>query len=181
MKWVKGDDKKGSFYFQVPDASDYNLQELVVPSHVHDFMEVSFHNNLDASSLTAGESFRGQIDYKKTVRSLRVDVDADKGGYRGIFDTGAQSLCVHQGLPKSEGWIKVGESVVSGAIGSTTVGIYRCHFTLVFDDGAKVFVKSANCFEVPLPGETDVLVGQPIIKLFEFKVWKDFKGLTVSA
>ena len=156
-----------------------SVQELTVPSHVQDALEIEYHEDGPDSKYVRGQSFRASIDYKKSLRSLHIPVGGKSQSYTGIFDTGAQSICVHAGIPEHEDWSKVGESVVSGAVGSEKVSVYRGGFDLKFDN-SYIHVINANLIGVPLPGDTQFLIGQPLIKLFEFIVWKDFKGVSLD-
>ena len=123
-----------------------------------------------------------EIDYTTTRRSLPVDVqDADGHMPRvdGIFDTGAQSVCLKTGLPKKWGFTKVGHAKVMGATGQATAVIWRGGLMLHLNKDVLKF-QNVVCWETNLPGMVDVLIGQPIIKLFEFKVWAGFKGVTLN-
>ena len=121
-----------------------------------------------------------EIDYLHEVRSLGVRVkptNAQTPPVNGIFDTGAQSVCLKTGLPLKWGFTQIGEANVSGATGSAVAKIWRGDLILKFDK-KELTCRQVVAWETALPGKTDALIGQPIIKLFEFKVWQGFKGIS---
>lgn len=129
-----------------------------------------------------GKKLRFDIDYHHEVRSLGVRVkptNAQTSPVNGIFDTGAQSVCLKNGLPLKWGFTQVGEAHVSGATGSAPAKIWRGDLMLSFDNGRALTFRKIVAWETALPGKTDALIGQPIIKLFDFEVWQDFKGVTL--
>lgn len=126
-----------------------------------------------------------QISYGRTVRSLYVDVSfpSDKKAPHsgqpkyGIFDTGAQSVSIRPEIAYTNGWKILAHANVSGAVSSIKVPIFRVpELKLHFDTGT-VSVRNVLAWGTPLPGHTEVLVGQPVIKLREFKVSKGFDGV----
>lgn len=118
-----------------------------------------------------------RITYSAPVPSLYVGV---KDGalkhpmIHGIFDTGAQGVCLRTGLPKKWGFEKIGETKVSGAVSSTAVGIYTGSLSLCLGSDKTLRFDSVVAWESPLPGDVEALIGQPIIKLFNFEVVKGF-------
>lgn len=127
--------------------------------------------------------------YPYPVRSLYVDVvlnpnerkrmivQGDGVDADGIFDTGAQSVCVKKSFAEKMRWSKVGSAKVSGAVSTTEADIYLGDITIKFDDGDNFRVKGIHVWGVDMPGEINVLVGQPIISLGRFVVRKGFTGV----
>lgn len=119
------------------------------------------------------------IDYKKEVRSLFVKVrfGKDAGLHQGIFDSGAQSVCIQHDI--SIGLPVIGQAVVNGATGATHANIVKGSFHLVFDNG-ELTINDAPMFAVPLPGNVSFLIGQPVIKKFNFDIAKGFNRIDVA-
>ena len=177
--------KQGEFAMKKQD--DYcPVSELL--AHSIRFVPLSAtHNTLKTSFVVAeGEEKKAlTIDYGHTVADLFVDGmllhsnKADKMPIKAIFDTGAQSVCVRQHYADKMGWKQIGESVIGGAVGHQMVPIYRGNLSLTFDNG-HLKLSQVVAWGAPLPGEIDVLIGQPVIKRFVFEVAKGFKGLKLS-
>lgn len=126
------------------------------------------------------------INYGREVRSLFVSVrlieerdDSNTGPAKGIFDSGAQSVCISEDKAKHFEYPVVGHAVVNGATGTTKAEIVRGDFHIIFDNG-ELMVREAPMFSVPLPGDVDILIGQPIIKHFDFEIGKGFKRIDVK-
>ena len=130
----------------------------------------------------------GLIDYKTERKSLAVGVrDSDNHApdINGIFDTGAQSVCFKIGYPARFGFTKIGRASVSGANGTAEADVWRGHFILQmfakkYYQPTLIECKNITIWETNLPKSVDVLIGQPIIKLFDFHVWAGFKGVTLE-
>ena len=125
-----------------------------------------------------------RIDYGRTVTDLFIEGQmlhsngADKMPVKAIFDTGAQSACVRASYAEKMGWQRVGHSVMGGVVGKTRVAIYRGSVALEFDNG-QLSLKDLVAWGAPLPGEIDVLIGQPVIKRFGFDVAQGFSKVTL--
>ena len=108
-----------------------------------------------------------RLDYGKVVRKLSINVETKMHKCFGIFDTGAESIVFKKGLPERFGFRKTGSDVrVSGATGSEEAPGWIGSFDLIFDDERKIHIKDVFILEADLPGNTDVLLGQPIISEF---------------
>ena len=124
-----------------------------------------------------------EIDYQHECRSLAVDVlnsHIEKGwpSINGIFDTGAQSVCLKTGIPSRWGFTNMGHAKVSGANGTASANVWRGDIKI--DVSGIILLKNVVVWETNLPGSIEALIGQPVIKLFEFKVWAGFKGVTLE-
>ena len=124
--------------------------------------------------------------YTNQVRALYIGLEAhglaDKphdNQKQAIFDTGAMSICVKDGLPKLYKWQKIGSTSIGGATGTAEADVYSGGFSLHFDGQDQLQFYNVPLIEAPLPGDVDFLIGQPIIKRFKFTV-DNFKSLEIS-
>ena len=130
----------------------------------------------------------GLIDYKTERSSLVVEVRDQYNhapSINGIFDTGAQSVCFKKGIPQRFSFAKIGRANVSGANGKAEADVWRGNFVFLlyekkYYQPTLIQCKNITVWETNLPGSVDVLIGQPIIKLFDFHVWPGFKGVTLE-
>ena len=159
---------------------DYRVS--TVPHYIEDTTNVEFHK----SPKNKRKPTVFKKDYHTEQRALYVPVDPHgvsqkrlTNPKRAIFDTGAMSVCVKEGIAKEFEWQKTGETVVSGAVGSSKADIYVGGLTLTFDEGEQLNLYGVPMIEAPLPGDVDFLLGQPIIKRFVFTV-NNFSSLEIS-
>lgn len=120
------------------------------------------------------------LDYGKVVPKLSVTVAVGSSRLHGIFDTGAESIVFKKGLPEKLGFERVPREVkVTGATGSEEAWLWRGSFDLLFDDERKVHVTEV-ILEADLPGDVEVLVGQPVIKNFSHFTVDAFKKVRID-
>lgn len=123
------------------------------------------------------------INYKKVVPKLSVMVqtfvDGQPVSFAGIFDTGAESLCVKKSMVPKD-LLKLGTVKISGATGAEDAIIYEMHFNLKFDGGRSITFNNMPVVATDLPGNVDFLVGQPVIKLFDSFNVSNFSVLDVE-
>ena len=124
-----------------------------------------------------------QIDYRRSCRQLDVPVfsahiEHGMPSIRGIFDTGASSVCLKTGIPERWGMTSHGKVRVQGANGTAEATVWRGDIKLAV--GKIILVQNICVWETHLPGTVDALIGQPIIKLFKFIVWPGFRGVTLK-
>ena len=119
--------------------------------------------------------------YGEVVRSLKIPVEVGDNKLTGIFDTGAESIVFKKGLPEKLGFVRDNVEVkVGGATGTEEANTWTGDFDLIFDDNRKIHISKAFILEADLPGNVDVLVGQPVIRKFNsFEVAK-FKLVEVQ-
>ena len=155
----------------------------VQPNRVHpsEYREHVLPAEYDIEANIVGGVPRREKRYTSERRSLYIEVQANNGDKKqllnAIIDTGAQSVCVKKGVAEKLGYKKIGQSRIGGATGSETVGVYVGSFIVCFDDPTKnLYLTNVVFFEASLPGNTDMLIGQPIIKRFQLEVFEGFKG-----
>ena len=120
-----------------------------------------------------------ELDYVKVVPKLAIKVKFNDILLSGIFDTGAESVCVKKGYV--QGLPRLGSVESSGATGSETSGIYMAKkLRLFFDDNRHLEFRNLPVVALDLPGNTDVLVGQPVIKKFSSFDVRGFRKLVVK-
>ena len=120
-----------------------------------------------------------ELDYGKVVPKLSIRVKFNDILLSGIFDTGAESVCVKK--PYVEGLKKLGHVESRGATGSEQSGIYMSkRLRLYFDGGRHLEFRNLPVLALDLPGNVDILVGQPVIKRFSSFDVRGFKKLVVK-
>ena len=166
---------------------------FIKPPHYHDLREIPIPAHHVRDTAIASPYVKGHkkfsIDYKHEVRSLYVEarlMPSDDAQHplpskyiHGIFDSGAQSVCVQKGLPAKYTWTKIGSADVAGATGTSKADIYKGSFELFFNEGC-LQIHDAVVWECSLPGQTQILVGQPVIRLFDFKIAKGFNRIDLT-
>lgn len=122
------------------------------------------------------------LNYGEVVPKLGVKVKligSPMSSISGIFDTGAESLCIKEDfVPK--GARRVCRTTVCGATGAENADIFNLSFSLLFDGKRSVTFKNMPVIACHLPGDVNFLVGQPVIKLFDsFNVFS-FKRVEID-
>lgn len=156
------------------------LKALAIPDHIQKDVVPKFYFEDSVEQ-------EYKKDYKRSVNSLYIGVslrdvkgDAHTRGelinLKGIFDTGAQSVCVDVEHANRMDWPVVGHARVSGATASEDVPVFKGSLSIHFD-GADVLVQNVLVWGARMPGDIDVLVGKPIIALKKFLVKQGFKGV----
>ena len=124
-----------------------------------------------------GHSFSWKIYHGQNAAEVKAMFFKKGEGKNGqtvnaIFDSGAQSVCLKKSICEKLGLTSIGEAKVSGATGSDTSQIYKCsvrllHAVLNDDDNAMrsdVDFRDVLIWGINLPGQTDALLGWPIIR-----------------
>ena len=175
------------------EASHRDLRLSPIPEHIAEKEELKI---WPASQLKTvidvdKNEFENKVDdpnyiktYKNSVKSLYIDVvgapwdskRSDSLKLMGIFDTGAQSVCVKRGKPRALGWNRVGSASINGAVSSMTADIYEAKLSIKFDNNSIGF-SGLHVWESPLPGDIDVLIGYPIISKGKLIVGEGFKSV----
>ena len=162
------------------------LRQHVLPTHFRDdLMQVHYPKSPNIFGIAYGKEMKSlpiRVDFIKSgVNSLQNEPTKDeKLALRGIIDTGAQSICARHDACWKMGFEKIGYTHVSGANTSSKVTVYRGDFRLAFQAPVGcdfIHVFQANILETNLPGDIDVLIGQPVLKRFDLKIKSEFRGV----
>lgn len=156
----------------IPDIPHVNDARLASTDHLAENRAYVFHDGVN-------EPEKLNLNYIKQMKSLNITVLAGKNKepYSGIFDTGAQSVCIQQDLAKKLELEPIGHANVSGATGTAKASLYRFECYLRFDNG-ELYVNDIVAWGVHMPGDLKFLIGQPVISLMDFRV-EAFKNIQV--